>query len=196
VRIILSWEGWHSTGFWIGHGFMDHFNTQLIITLNYSVIGNFHTLQFTRAHNKSLQACSVFTSRCLVMAPSVAIHLFPFSSPLWMAAPFQLPTFLTADSHTFHTNLLVFSSLPDYQLSTFVTNWLLQTVPVKTSQHGLHENSSSVAVRLFPWENVWEAVTQQPLWYICLLRICCLAVGILLFVLRPLLRNECFRAIR
>jgi hypothetical protein len=31
-------------------GFNDHFNTQLIITLNYSAIANFHTSQFTGAH--------------------------------------------------------------------------------------------------------------------------------------------------
>jgi hypothetical protein len=40
--------------------------TQLIITLNYSAIANFHTLQITRAHTKSFPARSVFTNSCNV----------------------------------------------------------------------------------------------------------------------------------
>jgi hypothetical protein len=31
-------------GFGLDNGFIDHFNTLLIITLNYSVIADFHTL--------------------------------------------------------------------------------------------------------------------------------------------------------
>jgi hypothetical protein len=46
--------------------FLDHFNTQLVITLNYSAIANFHNLQITRAHAKSFPACNVFASSCLV----------------------------------------------------------------------------------------------------------------------------------
>jgi hypothetical protein len=43
---------------------------------------------------------------------------------------------------------------------------------------------------------VWVAVTQQRLWYIWLLRICCLATVLVPFVSRPLPRNECcFRAV-
>jgi hypothetical protein len=30
--------------------FIDHFNTQLVITLNYSIISNLYTSQITRAH--------------------------------------------------------------------------------------------------------------------------------------------------
>jgi hypothetical protein len=47
-------------------GFIGHFNIQLVITLDYSTIANFHTLQITRAHAKYFPACSVFTSNCLV----------------------------------------------------------------------------------------------------------------------------------
>jgi hypothetical protein len=47
-------------------GFIDLFNTQLVITLNYSAIVNFRTLQIIRAHEKSFPVLSVFTSRCLV----------------------------------------------------------------------------------------------------------------------------------
>jgi hypothetical protein len=47
-------------------GFIDHFNTQLM--LNYSAIANFHTLQITSVHAKSFPACCVFTTRFLVMA--------------------------------------------------------------------------------------------------------------------------------
>jgi hypothetical protein len=53
-------------GFGLNIRFIDHCNTQDIITLNYSAIDNVHNLQFTRAYAKSFPACSVFTSSCLV----------------------------------------------------------------------------------------------------------------------------------
>jgi hypothetical protein len=34
-------------------GFIDHFSTPLVTTLNYSAVPDFHTLQITRAHAKS-----------------------------------------------------------------------------------------------------------------------------------------------
>jgi hypothetical protein len=37
-------------GFELDIGFIVHFNPQLVITLNYSVITNFYTLQFARGH--------------------------------------------------------------------------------------------------------------------------------------------------
>jgi hypothetical protein len=78
-------------GFELDIGFIDHFNTQLVITLNYSATANFHThYKITRAHTKSFPACSVFISSCLITAPTMAIPLLPSSSPLWIAAPFQL----------------------------------------------------------------------------------------------------------
>jgi hypothetical protein len=40
----------------------------IVITLNYSPIANFHTLQFTTARSKSFPAGSVFTSSSLVTA--------------------------------------------------------------------------------------------------------------------------------
>jgi hypothetical protein len=64
---------WLSTGFWIG--FVDHLYTQLVNISNYSAIANFHTLQITRAPAKSFPAHSVFTSSCLLAAPTVAIPL-------------------------------------------------------------------------------------------------------------------------
>jgi ethanolamine utilization microcompartment shell protein EutS len=39
-------------GFGLDIGFIDHFNTQLVITLDYSAIANFYTLQITRTHTK------------------------------------------------------------------------------------------------------------------------------------------------
>jgi hypothetical protein len=48
--------------------FVHHFNTQLLITLNYSAIADFHTLQITRAHAMSFRNLSVFNSNCLVTA--------------------------------------------------------------------------------------------------------------------------------
>jgi hypothetical protein len=35
--------------------FIDHFNTRLVTTLNYSAITNLHTLQITRPHVKISQ---------------------------------------------------------------------------------------------------------------------------------------------
>jgi hypothetical protein len=39
-------------GFGLEIGFIDHFNTQLMTTLNYSAIPNLHILQITRAHRQ------------------------------------------------------------------------------------------------------------------------------------------------
>jgi hypothetical protein len=55
-------------GFGLDIGFIGRFNTPLAITLNYSAIVNFQTLQITTAHAKSFPACSVFTRRFLVTA--------------------------------------------------------------------------------------------------------------------------------
>jgi hypothetical protein len=52
-------------GFGLDVGFIDHFNTQFVITLNYSAIANLHTLQ---NHAKSFPVRGVFTSNCLVTA--------------------------------------------------------------------------------------------------------------------------------
>jgi hypothetical protein len=50
-------------GFGLDTEVIDHFNTQLVITLNYIAIADFHTLP---NHTKSFPARSVFTSSCLV----------------------------------------------------------------------------------------------------------------------------------
>jgi hypothetical protein len=52
-------------GYW-DIGFIDHFNTQLVITLNYSAIADIHTLQITRAHILVFLVCTLSTSRFLV----------------------------------------------------------------------------------------------------------------------------------
>jgi hypothetical protein len=57
-------------GFGLDIGFIDHFNIQLVITLNYGAIPNFHTLLITRAYAKSFPARGIFTSSCLVTAPN------------------------------------------------------------------------------------------------------------------------------
>jgi hypothetical protein len=50
--------------------FTDHFNTQLVITFNYSPIANFPTLELTRARANPFPPRSVFNSICLVTAPN------------------------------------------------------------------------------------------------------------------------------
>jgi hypothetical protein len=61
---ILSRDGvWLQTVFWLQIEFIDHFNTQLVTTINYSTIANLHTLQITRAHSKyfhSVVSSSIF----------------------------------------------------------------------------------------------------------------------------------------
>jgi hypothetical protein len=45
-------------GFGLEIGFIDHINTRLVTTINYSTIAYLHTLQITTAHAKSFQ-CAV-----------------------------------------------------------------------------------------------------------------------------------------
>jgi hypothetical protein len=51
-------------GFGLDIGFIDHFNTQLLMTLNHSAIANSHTLQITSAQKLVLSV----TRRCLITA--------------------------------------------------------------------------------------------------------------------------------
>jgi hypothetical protein len=55
-------------GFELDIGFIDHFNIQLVIALNYSDIVNFHNSQITIAPATRFPTCYVFPSRSLVMA--------------------------------------------------------------------------------------------------------------------------------
>jgi hypothetical protein len=48
--VTLKW------GFGLEIGFIDHFNTWLVTTLNYSTITDLHNLQITTAHAKSFQS--------------------------------------------------------------------------------------------------------------------------------------------
>jgi hypothetical protein len=58
-------------------GFIDHFNTQLVFTLNYCASANLHTSQSTRAHAKSFPARNAFTGRFLVADFSVGYSSAP-----------------------------------------------------------------------------------------------------------------------
>jgi hypothetical protein len=53
---IVASKGEYRRGFGLEIGFIDHFNTQLVNTLNYSAIADLHTLQNTIAHAKSFQS--------------------------------------------------------------------------------------------------------------------------------------------
>jgi hypothetical protein len=77
-------------GFGLEIGFIDHFNTRLVTTLNYSAVADLHTLQITRGHAKSFPVCNVFPSRFLVTASNSedsstaptksSLHRFPYNS--------------------------------------------------------------------------------------------------------------------
>jgi hypothetical protein len=55
---ILSCAWVTRRGFGLQIGFIDHFNTRLVTTLNYSTIADVHSLQITTAHAKSFQSVS------------------------------------------------------------------------------------------------------------------------------------------
>jgi hypothetical protein len=44
-------------GFGLDIGFIDHFNTQLVITFYYRAIADVHNLQITRAHRLGFSVC-------------------------------------------------------------------------------------------------------------------------------------------
>jgi ethanolamine utilization microcompartment shell protein EutS len=46
-------------GFALEVGFIDHFSTQLVTTLNYSAIADLHTLQFTVTYTLVFSLCYI-----------------------------------------------------------------------------------------------------------------------------------------
>jgi hypothetical protein len=53
---IVTCMGDYRRVFGLEMGFIDHFNTRLVTTLNYGAIANLHNLQTTTAHAKSFQS--------------------------------------------------------------------------------------------------------------------------------------------
>jgi hypothetical protein len=92
LMYIVTWRDDSRRGFELEIGFIDHFNTQLVIKFNYRAIADFHTL------------LSLFqpTVSSLINAwywlLTMASPVLPGWSPLWTAA-FQLSLFFT-DSRT------------------------------------------------------------------------------------------------
>jgi hypothetical protein len=62
---------------------IDHFNTRLMTTLNYSAIADFHTLQITAAHAKTFQSA--------VCALVMALNDGDFSTALTKSSLHRLP---------------------------------------------------------------------------------------------------------
>jgi hypothetical protein len=52
---IVKCKSDYRRGFGLGIGFLDHLNTRLMATLNYSAIADLHTLQITTANANSFQ---------------------------------------------------------------------------------------------------------------------------------------------
>jgi hypothetical protein len=67
-------------------GFIDHFNIQLVITLNYSTIADLHTLQITVTHTSVL---SLASSQRLLTGEILQLQ---HSCLIWTVAPLQLST--------------------------------------------------------------------------------------------------------
>jgi hypothetical protein len=99
-NILVYWIYWPLTHLW------------LMTTLNRSLSPT--------AHN-------VFTSSCMVVASTMAISLLPCSSPVWMAAPFQLNLLFTQFSLHPTYNSLVYTTIENtVSNSTFiVTCWFI-----------------------------------------------------------------------
>jgi hypothetical protein len=100
---------WLQTGFELKIGFIDHFNTRLVTTLNYNAIADPHTLQISTAHAKS-SVCFVFTSGSLVTATNSrdssasALTSLPAGSQLHdkvfsSQTPLQLTAASSSNSH-------------------------------------------------------------------------------------------------
>jgi hypothetical protein len=66
VCIHVTYQIHSRRGFGLDIGYIGHFSTQLVITLNYSAIADIHTLLSTPAHAESFSTCSVFSRRFLV----------------------------------------------------------------------------------------------------------------------------------
>jgi hypothetical protein len=75
--------------------FIDHFNTRLVTTLNYSAIANLQNSQIIIAHAKSVPACSVFSSRSLVTDYNSGDSSASALKSSLKAAPLQLTLFST-----------------------------------------------------------------------------------------------------
>jgi hypothetical protein len=74
-------------GFGLDIGFIDHFNTQLVI-----ILADLHTLQITVTHALVFSVCYCVCWKRLL---TVEILQLPRSSSLRMAAPYQLTHFFT-----------------------------------------------------------------------------------------------------
>jgi hypothetical protein len=103
-------------GFGLDIGSTDHL--QVATTNNYNTIAYFHNLQITTAHAKPFPACSGFTRRFPVTASNNGYFSASVLKSSLNGGSLPIPAFHTTDSQPFHTNLLVFSSPPDYQLTT------------------------------------------------------------------------------
>jgi hypothetical protein len=85
-------------GFGFDIGLIGPFNTQLLITFNYSAIVNINTLQNIMPYAKSLPECNVFTSSCQVMASNNGYSSASGLKSSLTADPFQLPVLVTVAS--------------------------------------------------------------------------------------------------
>jgi hypothetical protein len=82
-------------GFGLQTGFIDHFDTLLVNTLNYNAIANLQALQITTAQAKSFQSAVVSTGCSLVTASnsedsSTAPTKFFFTDSLTILSVLQL----------------------------------------------------------------------------------------------------------
>jgi hypothetical protein len=103
-------------------GFIDNFSARLVTTINYSAILNFHTLN-TSANVKSFPACSVFSTCCLVTAPTMAIPASVLKSCLNGGS---LPTELSQNQSYFTTGGLPPIRLGDKPLETHDQQFFFQ----------------------------------------------------------------------
>jgi hypothetical protein len=139
-------------GFGLEIRFIGHFNTRLVITLNYSAIADFHTLQTTTVH-VVFSVCCVLTSLTLVTASNYGNSSSAPTKSSLHKLPYNLRT-----THSV-TTLTNFQTRLGYDI--------LERIEWKTP--------FIVVIQLCPWERVClrrrYSVTTA---YTCLLKICCL----------------------
>jgi hypothetical protein len=130
-------------GFGLETGFIDHFKTRLMTTLNYSAIADLHTSQITTAHAKSFQSAvssPVFPGNGFKQWRFFSFH--PHFIARWLSTALTKPSL----------QRLPYSSLPSLQLSLHLSS--LSHLGMDCVENTASNSSSIVALDSLPWQSV------------------------------------------
>jgi hypothetical protein len=151
---------WLSTGFWIGYWIYWPF---IHITRSYKQLPSWSP-QFiiTTTPAKPFLACCVFTSCVLATSSNSRDPQLPRSSPLWTAAPFQLPLFLRLQ----------------YRTDLVVPIFFLITPRHGPRRRPRSSSTSIVACFSIAAGKCLPSHCLETLWYICLSRSRCIVTAV------------------